>query len=209
MAEGLGGLGLGSGDKGRWGQLGVEGQEDPAEIAIDGGGGGDAGARPRPSAAAAGAADGAAAAPDISRWVIVYPCYINSKLSIAEGRKLPKAQCCEDPLPAAMAQVAAKLGFQAAIEPRKTHPRDFFHPGRIRVRMFDELGAPVVLAIKDRRALYREVAKLVPTVKIVQPPSQRQPAAKSGASGSGSAGASSSGKAGGKGKGKGKKKGKR
>lgn len=202
MAEGLGGLGLGSGDKGRWGQLGGEGPEDPAEIAIDGG---DAGARQKPSAAAA---DGAAAAPDISRWVIVYPCYINSKLSIAEGRKLPKAQCCEDPLPAAMAQVAAKLGFQAAIEPRKTHPRDFFHPGRIRVRLFDELGAPV-LAIENRRALYREVAKLVPTVKIVQPPSQRQPAAKSGASGSGSSGASSSGKAGGKGKGKGKKKGKR
>lgn len=203
MAEGLGGLGLGGDNtKGAWGQLGVEGLDGDDN---------DAHARQRQQMTNT-AAGAAGAVPETSRWVVVYPCYINSKKSIAEGRKLSKEMCCENPLPAAMAQSAAKLGFQVAIEPRKTHPRDYVHPGRIRVRLFDEKGEPA-LSVKNRMELYREIAKVVPTVKIVQQqPSQRQPAAKAGGSASGSgSGASSSGKAGGKagGKGKGKKKGKR
>eukprot|EP00884_Botryococcus_braunii_P014421 jgi/Botrbrau1/22980/Bobra.0030s0047.1 len=53
------------------------------------------------------------------------------------------------------------LALQAEAE-GKRHPRDFFSDGRIRVRLKDESGKPVVPSIPNRKELFIKIAELVP-----------------------------------------------
>ena len=156
-----------------------------------------------------------------NRWVVVYPVYMNRNRKICDGRKLPLSACCEDPPAAVIAQCAARLSFQTVLEPMKKHPRDFFEPGRIRVRLFNDDGSAVKESVRTRLALYREISALVPSVKMEMDQQRRLQQKNAGGKGkassaatttsaaaSGSSGGSGkSGKAGGKAKGK--KKGKR
>ena len=158
-----------------------------------------------------------------SRWVVVYPVYMNRNRKICDGRKLPLSACCEDPPAAVIAQCAARLSFQTVLEPMKKHPRDFFEPGRIRVRLFNDDGSAVKESVRTRLALYREISALVPSVKMEMDQQRRLQQKNAGGKGKASsaatatgAGASASGAAGGSaksgksgGKAKGKKKGKR
>lgn len=49
------------------------------------------------------------------------------------------------------------------IEPRKRHPRDFFSEGRIRIRLKDEEGKPVVEGITNKKQLLEALAKHIPS----------------------------------------------
>ena len=47
---------------------------------------------------------------------MVYPCYINAKKTIQEGRKIAKAYCVERPHPTDIAEVCKYLGLPFYIE---------------------------------------------------------------------------------------------
>eukprot|EP00240_Pyramimonas_obovata_P011148 CAMPEP_0118932324 /NCGR_PEP_ID=MMETSP1169-20130426/9865_1 /TAXON_ID=36882 /ORGANISM="Pyramimonas obovata, Strain CCMP722" /LENGTH=144 /DNA_ID=CAMNT_0006874965 /DNA_START=55 /DNA_END=489 /DNA_ORIENTATION=+ len=96
------------------------------------------------------------------RRVIIYPPYLNSKLKVKEGRRIPVELACENPSCHEVFESVLRLNFKAVLED-KCYSRDYMQRGRIRVEFKNENGEPVNPAIPTRRALLIEVGKLVPT----------------------------------------------
>ena len=55
---------------------------------------------------------------ELKEWQVIYPSYINSKRTIAEGRRLPREHCCENPSLVDMKQVCEFLKLPCEIEVR-------------------------------------------------------------------------------------------
>lgn len=73
---------------------------------------------------------------DTSRWVVLYPPYIDCTLKEKEGRKIAKEKCVEKPTMVEIFDCAQLLGLQTALETDKAYCRDYWQRGRIRVRLF-------------------------------------------------------------------------
>ncbi|KAK8943294.1 Signal recognition particle 19 kDa protein [Platanthera zijinensis] len=70
---------------------------------------------------------------NIKRWNIIYPIYINSKKTIAEGRRIGASKACENPTCIEIVDCCKHLKIPSAIELDKAYPRDFMQRGRVRV----------------------------------------------------------------------------
>lgn len=121
---------------------------------------------------------GANYGPDVdpSRWVVMYPPYIDSTRKEKEGRKIGKEKCVEKPNIIEIFDCATLLKFETALERDKAYCRDNWQRGRVRVKLFDEDGKPIRDDIPSRRILYAKVAALIPKhreqvkAKVVQKP---------------------------------------
>lgn len=82
----------------------------------------------------------ATAEPEARGLTMLYPIYIDSTRSAANGRILPKEKCPSQPNGAVMAECCQRLGVPPVFESRRRHPRDPFVYGRIRVKLFSDLG---------------------------------------------------------------------
>ncbi|KAK1616072.1 hypothetical protein QYE76_021589 [Lolium multiflorum] len=98
----------------------------------------------------------------IKKWKIIYPVYLNSKKTVAEGRRIATAKACPDPTCIEIADSCAYLKIPCAIELDKAYPRDFFQVGRVRVQLANDDGTPVNPAIKTKKQLMIQIAELVP-----------------------------------------------
>ena len=83
---------------------------------------------------------------EIARWVCIYPCYLNSKKSLAEGRKVPMSIAVENPTVAEIKDILINAGFKMAIE-NKVHPRELYkfempYRGRVRIQLKNDDGTP-------------------------------------------------------------------
>ncbi|GMR53250.1 hypothetical protein PMAYCL1PPCAC_23445, partial [Pristionchus mayeri] len=110
---------------------------------------------------------------DPSRWVVIYPCYLNSKKSTAEGRKISKQLAVPDPTIEEILMIVNNGGFKVGAE-RKLHPRDPERDnmqlmGRVRVQLKNDDGTPVNAEVPSRIALYRYIAGLIPKLKTRLP----------------------------------------
>ncbi|XP_042034197.1 signal recognition particle SEC65 subunit-like [Salvia splendens] len=65
---------------------------------------------------------------NIKKWVIVYPIYINSKKTLAEGRRINASKACENPTCTEVYDCCAHLKIPRVIE---AYPRDFMQRGRV------------------------------------------------------------------------------
>lgn len=54
--------------------------------------------------------------PNVKRWVIIYPVYINSKKTIADGRRISATKACENPTCVEIADCCSYLKLPFAIE---------------------------------------------------------------------------------------------
>ncbi|KAH7658042.1 Signal recognition particle SRP19 subunit protein [Dioscorea alata] len=79
--------------------------------------------------------------PNIKKWVVLYPVYINSKKTIAEGRRISAAKACENPTCLEIVDCCNYLKIPSAIELDKAYPRDFMQRGRVRVLLKQEDGS--------------------------------------------------------------------
>lgn len=94
--------------------------------------------------------------------VIVYPNYINSKKTVAEGRRIPKPKACEHPTPMEMLDCCKYLKIPTDVED-KCYSRDWLNRGRLRVQLYKEgTREPVNPEIPNRRTLLLKIAELVP-----------------------------------------------
>ncbi|CAN1242889.1 Signal recognition particle 19 kDa protein [Linum perenne] len=88
---------------------------------------------------------------NIKRWIVFYPVYINSKKTIAEGRRISAQRACENPTCIEIADSCKHLNLRSAIEvgfiADKAYPRDFMQRGRVRVLLKREDGTPYNPAI--------------------------------------------------------------
>ena len=85
---------------------------------------------------------------DKSRWICIYPAYLNSKKTLAEGRKLPVKQSVENPTLAEIRDVLVAGGFQIELEANKVFPRELnkyemIARGRVRVHLKNDDNTPV------------------------------------------------------------------
>ncbi|EOY27488.1 Signal recognition particle [Theobroma cacao] len=99
---------------------------------------------------------------NIKKWVVFYPVYINSKKTVAEGRRISLTKACENPTCAEIADCCSHLKLVNAIEIDKAYPRDFMQRGRVRVQLRKEDGTLYNPAISSRKQLMLHVAELVP-----------------------------------------------
>ncbi|XP_042035773.1 signal recognition particle 19 kDa protein-like [Salvia splendens] len=95
---------------------------------------------------------------NIKKWVIVYPIYINSKKTLAEGRRINASKACENPTCTEVYDCCAHLKIPRVIE---AYPRDFMQRGRVRVMLKKEDGSFYNPAISSRKQLMLHVAELV------------------------------------------------
>ncbi|MCL7035336.1 hypothetical protein MKW94_000238 [Papaver nudicaule] len=128
---------------------------------------------------------------NIKKWVVFYPIYINSKKTLAQGRRISANKGCEDPTCIEIGDCCGALKLPYAIEINKAYPRDFMQVGRVRVQLKREDGTLCNPDIKSRKDMMHQVAAMVPR----HPGRNKKQAA---ASSSASAGTSSKGGKGGK-----------
>ncbi|XP_044499662.1 signal recognition particle 19 kDa protein [Mangifera indica] len=99
---------------------------------------------------------------DIKKWVVIYPVYLNSKKTIAEGRRISVSKACENPNCVEIGDCCNYLKIPYAIEIDKAYPRDFMQRGRVRVKLKKEDGTFYNPAVTCRKQLMLHVAELVP-----------------------------------------------
>ncbi|XP_059641518.1 signal recognition particle 19 kDa protein-like [Cornus florida] len=100
--------------------------------------------------------------PNIKKWIVLYPIYINSKKTIAEGRRISTSKACENPTCTEISDCCNHLKLPSAIEIDKAYPRDFMQRGRVRVLLKKEDGSFYNPTISSRKQLMLRVAELVP-----------------------------------------------
>jgi signal recognition particle subunit SRP19 len=61
----------------------------------------------------------------IKKWKIIYPVYLNSKKTVAEGRRIAAAKACPDPTCIEIADSCAYLKIPGAIEVSLSFPLPF------------------------------------------------------------------------------------
>jgi signal recognition particle subunit SRP19 len=91
-----------------------------------------------------------------ARWICIYPAYLNSKKSIAEGRKIPDKLAVENPTCNEIKDVLVAAGFNVEFEGWKVFPRELLKyentaRGRIRVQLKNDDGTPVNEQYKDSK----------------------------------------------------------
>ena len=85
---------------------------------------------------------------------LIYPVYINSKIEKADGRRIPKAKCVEDPNIKEIYDVCCAWGAKCSPEPLKSHPRvqgkssPYYNGGRIKVP-YRTINVPRIDATND------------------------------------------------------------
>jgi len=142
---------------------------------------------------------------DRERWICVYPAYINSKKTLAEGRKIAKEKAVDNPLYTEIRDVCAAAGMVVGVE-NKVHPRELDSKdpkfrGRIRIQLRNDDGTPRQPQYTNRYDIYLYIADAIARLKTRQQgasASQGQGQAQGEASGGGAAGGGK--KKGGKGK---------
>lgn len=88
------------------------------------------------------------------RWICVYPAYIDSHKTRAEGRRIPKNKAVERPTVKEICDILLAAQFKVGVE-RKFYPRDGSKEedrcGRVRIQLKNEDGSLVNPAFPSRK----------------------------------------------------------
>ncbi|KAK8847553.1 hypothetical protein IAR55_005412 [Kwoniella newhampshirensis] len=90
-------------------------------------------------------------------WNTVYPLYFDAKVSINEGRRVPRKSAVWWPQAQQISQACRSLGLASVLEPDRVHPADWENPGRVKVQ-FEKDGRFLNPIVKNRTQLYRHLA---------------------------------------------------
>ncbi|KAI5632304.1 SRP19 protein domain-containing protein [Phthorimaea operculella] len=116
---------------------------------------------------------------DVERWICIYPAYINSKKTLAQGRRLPKESCVENPTHQEIRDVLVSTGLRVGVE-NKLYPRErskeMTFRGRIRVQIKNDDGTPVKPEFTTRESVMKHIGESIPLLKTRQNrPAEQQP----------------------------------
>jgi len=105
------------------------------------------------------------------RWICLYPVYINSAKTLAEGRRIPKEKGIENPTPQELRDVLATANLNIGVE-AKWYPRELSHDnvtrGRIRVQLRNDDGTPANPDFPSRNSVLLYAAEMIPKLKTRQ-----------------------------------------
>ncbi|XP_050541965.1 signal recognition particle 19 kDa protein [Daktulosphaira vitifoliae] len=105
---------------------------------------------------------------DRSRWICIYPAYINNKKTIAEGRIVPKKYAVENPTYQEIFEVVKAMGFNAEVENKKYSrecSNEWAFRGRIRIQLKNDDGTPVNETYPTRVSLMKHCGVQIPKLK--------------------------------------------
>ncbi|XP_077570536.1 signal recognition particle 19 kDa protein-like [Stigmatopora nigra] len=102
------------------------------------------------------------------RFICLYPVYINSKKSQAEGRRIPTEKGVENPSCAEIRDVLTAAGVNVLVED-KMHPREWNRDvqfrGRVRVQLKQEDGSLCHDKFSSRKDVMLYVSEMIPKLK--------------------------------------------
>ncbi|XP_038559313.1 signal recognition particle 19 kDa protein [Micropterus salmoides] len=105
---------------------------------------------------------------DKERFICIYPVYINSKKTLAEGRRIPAEKAVENPSCSEIRDVLTAAGMNVYME-NKLHPRelnrDVQFRGRIRVQVKEADGSFCQDKFSSRKDVMMYVAEMIPKLK--------------------------------------------
>lgn len=105
------------------------------------------------------------------RWICIYPIYLNNKRSLADGRKLAKDKCVENPTHQEIRDVLVAAGFNVGVENKlhsKERSKEPLYRGRIRVQLKNNDGTPVKSEYPTRDSLLQYIGTTIPKLKTRQ-----------------------------------------
>ena len=82
------------------------------------------------------------------KGIVIWPTYLDKKVSRSGGRRIPRRISVKSPKLDEIAKALRKLGLEVEIEPDKAYPK----------RWWDEKGRILVRKVKSKDALLREIA---------------------------------------------------
>ncbi|XP_074526735.1 signal recognition particle 19 kDa protein [Halichoeres trimaculatus] len=105
---------------------------------------------------------------DKERFICLYPVYINSKKTLAEGRRIPAEKAVENPSCAEIRDVLTAAGLNVYVE-NKMHPREWNRDvqfrGRVRVQVKQADGSLCQEKFSSRKEVMFYVAEMIPKLK--------------------------------------------
>ncbi|XP_034288658.1 signal recognition particle 19 kDa protein [Pantherophis guttatus] len=106
---------------------------------------------------------------DKSRFICIYPAYINNKKTIAEGRRIPLDKAIENPTSTEIQDVCAAVGLNVLLEKNKMYSRewnrDAQYRGRVRIQLKQEDGNLCQPQFPTRKAVMLYAAETIPKLK--------------------------------------------
>ncbi|XP_007260824.2 signal recognition particle 19 kDa protein [Astyanax mexicanus] len=103
---------------------------------------------------------------DETRFLCIYPAYINSKKTLAEGRRIPIEKAVENPSCAEIRDVLTAAGMNVNVE-NKMYPREWNREfrGRVRVQIKQEDDTLCQEKFASRKDVMFYVAEMIPKLK--------------------------------------------
>ncbi|XP_051758903.1 LOW QUALITY PROTEIN: signal recognition particle 19 kDa protein [Ctenopharyngodon idella] len=105
---------------------------------------------------------------DKERFLCIYPAYINSKKTLAEGRRIPAEKAVENPSCAEIRDVLTAAGLNVLLE-NKMYPREWNRDvqfrGRVRIQLKLEDGSLCQDKFSSRKDVMFYAAEMIPKLK--------------------------------------------
>lgn len=105
------------------------------------------------------------------RWVCIYPAYINSKKTLAQGRRINKEKCVENPTHQEIRDVLVSAGLKVGVENKlysRERSKELLYRGRIRVQIKNEDGSLCDPSFPTRESVMYHLGDMIPKLKSRQ-----------------------------------------
>lgn len=102
------------------------------------------------------------------RWICIYPAYINSKKTIAQGRKINKDKCVENPSHQEIRDVLEAANLKVKVENKlysRERSKELAFRGRIRVQLKNDDGALCNEKFPTRDSIMYHLGMMIPQLK--------------------------------------------
>uniref|UniRef100_A0A1B6M517 Signal recognition particle 19 kDa protein n=1 Tax=Graphocephala atropunctata TaxID=36148 RepID=A0A1B6M517_9HEMI len=105
---------------------------------------------------------------DRERWICIYPAYINSRKTMAEGRRIPKEKAVDNPTHQEIRDVLVDAGLKIGVENKvysRERSREILFRGRIRVQLKNDDGSLTHKDFPTRDSLMLYLGAMIPKLK--------------------------------------------
>ncbi|XP_046989401.1 signal recognition particle 19 kDa protein [Schistocerca americana] len=105
---------------------------------------------------------------DRERWICIYPAYINSKKTRAEGRRIPRENAVENPTHQEIRDVLSSAGLKIGVENKyycRERSKEMLYRGRIRVQLKNDDGTPFNPDLPTRDSIMLYLGQMIPKLK--------------------------------------------
>ncbi|CAH0559000.1 unnamed protein product [Brassicogethes aeneus] len=108
---------------------------------------------------------------DRERWVCIYPAYINSKKTLAQGRRISKEKCVENPTHQEIRDVLLAANLKVGVENKiysRERSKELLYRGRIRVQLKNDDGSLYNPSFPTRESIMLHLGDMIPKLKTRQ-----------------------------------------